>query len=954
MPPKKKAPAKATSKKAPAKRPVGRPRKPLGTRVSDVDLLANVGSTKPMPRRVGRDALEQQRARLRYAVDYPGRRFTERMTRALQDSFATGALPYGVSLRAPANFVRPYETTFEPIAGMPVWPAINVPPNAEAEDALRLIDAARAAASAAPDPAVRPTKRAKRSGVPILASLSGLNPGTSYVRDPNDTSEVYVPDTSVADRQAANRENMNKLAFQWMDQRQRELAEVRSASLARRRREGQIRPSQAIQDMNEELRRQNAAVASFPALGLDRPPMLRSEQERILQGLPPGRKKRAAGPELPPPPPPSTRPSVSVYPTQRPIGTLTEPSTSVLRLRRENLVTPEMQAIADQLAPHLFRRKRKPLVDASVPTSQVLRLRQADTTPVLRLKGPAPPPNVLRLQGPAFDTRDIRAADAAIARDERARKSAIKERAKNLGELLSQRPSPAQPIEERAKNLGELLSRRPPPPPTMTQEETENAFARAVAINEQIDQIDQALKTQPGRGIANLLGMQRQTLEDTRASIIDPGPAYTLTFPSLPPPPPPQNIMVGVPDPVREDEYLNNLRQAEQEEEKRLTRLRAGRSIAEAQLNLAYLRGLIRDRVAEVSRLTPSSEPAPASVPQSIVVPGTEAPAVIPSNQEAAFQRASQDANDRRRLEEENARLREVNRLQELAMERAASSLQAQEQLRANEAAASQADPSLPRLVAKPPEMAEAQTYVDSLDLIRRASTKRDPSGPRVGTVDAKIARGEPVSLEDRQRNFERTVDANQRAEELLRQEKPKLEDVRAVRRLVHLGPEQKQNLDELIALRTNQPPPVRVPREPPLPPIVTAETLARPPMVPFSGQVSINPDVLVAPVSNPDPPQTVRIPPQSNPPEPSSQGGPATGSGLQHVTAATFPSSKWTTASSLRWLRSNGLHPIRKSTKINGSYSYALQSPAGYSSFNSVKMSHKNKDFTIVYGTPK
>ena len=58
MPPKKKAvkAAKAPAKKAvkaPAKKPVGRPRKPLGTRVSDVDLLANVGSTKPMPRRIG-------------------------------------------------------------------------------------------------------------------------------------------------------------------------------------------------------------------------------------------------------------------------------------------------------------------------------------------------------------------------------------------------------------------------------------------------------------------------------------------------------------------------------------------------------------------------------------------------------------------------------------------------------------------------------------------------------------------------------------------------------------------------------------------------------------------------------------------------------------------------------------------------------------------------------------
>jgi hypothetical protein len=114
--------------------------------------------------------------------------------------------------------------------------------------------------------------------------------------------------------------------------------------------------------------------------------------------------------------------------------------------------------------------------------------------------------------------------------------------------------------------------------------------------------------------------------------------------------------------------------------------------------------------------------------------------------------------------------------------------------------------------------------------------------------------------------------------------------------------------------------------------------------------------DALVRPP--PSPADTVAIPPSSNPPEPQSEMAisdpTVNGSGLQHVTAATFPSSKWTTASSLRWLRSNGLHPIRKSTKINGSYSYALQSPAGYSSFNSVKMSHKNKDFTIVYGTPK
>ena len=300
----------------------------------------------------------------------------------------------------------------------------------------------------------------------------------------------------------------------------------------------------------------------------------------------------------------------------------------------------------------------------------------------------------------------------------------------------------------------------------------------------------------------------------------------------------------------------------------------------------------------------------------------------------------SQDLIERERLEAENV----VLRLQQEQLLRG-------QQAMADEATRLSREANVQKYLANAPSVEELQEQiaadlkskvgdVDPYDLIRRNPTKPTSGGPRVGTVDAKMARGEKVSLQERQQNFQRTAEANQRAEALLLDESPSLKDIRAVRALAHLGPEQRRNLDVLIAQRTNIPLPAR-PAE--RVPVVTAEQLA---LVPVGAQASLGPDVIVGPASIPDPPQ-VDIPPPSNPPEPR-------GAGLQHVTAATFPASKWTTASSLRWLRSNGLHPIRKSTKINGAYSYALQSPVSYSSFNSVNMSHKNKDFTIVYGTPK
>ena len=955
MPPKKKAvkAAKAPVKKAvkaPAKRPVGRPRKPLGTRVSDVDLLANVGSTKPMPRRVGRDALEQQRARLRYAVDYPGRRFTEQMTRALQDSFSTGALPYGVSLRAPANFARPYTTSFEPIAGMPVWPAINVPPNADAEDALRLVDAAQAAAAAVPDPSYRPTKRAKRSGAPILASLSGLNPGTSYVRDPNDTSEVYVPDTSIADRQAANRENMNKLAFQWMDQRQRELAEVRSASFARRRREGQLPKSQAIQDMNEELRRQNAAV-SFPApgaeramLGIRNPPTLRSDQERALLGLDPRRRPKSTSTEPPPGDEELTsnrrasRPLVS--PAAGRVGSLIEPSTSVLRLRRKNPLTPEMQAIADQLAPQLLRQEAP---TGPVPTSQVLRLRQADTTPVLRLKGPAPPPNVLRLQGPAFDTRDIRAADAAIARDERRRKSAIKERAKNLGELLSQRPSPPTPPAQQM-----VVS---VPDPVAVNTELQGLKLVALQLNDKLA-LQRSGKSQASTlmELRNVLGAIKEKEREVAAAT-----------PSSEPAAPVRTRVVMSDDTRNEIEHLQG-------------RIAMANSVLSRPMSSAQAAeyGELRDdlssdirRVQELIRA--STIPEPATAPQSIVVPGTETQVPLSAVQGLM-------AAQSRILDSLDHQTRVANAPSAATLD-----------LRYDPFTKQYYSRDSPYETPRGRQALEVRPSQQGSDIDREQAELRVPRSRMETLVQEIASKLTPDLIKEEKIRFARMAEESELGNKLIEQSRnarlkktkgPPVDNLRRAAKHSFMPPATARRLNEEADIRVGKAHAVVQETAEPAPGMATglsdlelpSSVLQRIAQSPDSlpGTIAlINEelvrrgedersvrDVLVRPP--PGPADTVVIPPPSNPPEPPSQDGPATGAGLQHVTAATFPSSKWTTASSLRWLRSNGLHPIRKSTKINGAYSYALQSPAGYSSFNSVKMSHKNKDFTIVYGTPK
>jgi hypothetical protein len=85
MPPKKKAPKAAKKKDAVPKAPVGRPRKNLGTRVSDLPLVSTI---KPTSRRVNIDSLAMNRARLAYKRDY-GKTLDERTSRALIDAMST-------------------------------------------------------------------------------------------------------------------------------------------------------------------------------------------------------------------------------------------------------------------------------------------------------------------------------------------------------------------------------------------------------------------------------------------------------------------------------------------------------------------------------------------------------------------------------------------------------------------------------------------------------------------------------------------------------------------------------------------------------------------------------------------------------------------------------------------------------------------------------------------------
>lgn len=749
-----------------AKKPVGRPRKAIGTRVSDYDVLANVGSTKPMPRRIGRDALEQQRARLRYAVDYPGQRFTEQMTRALQDSFSTGMLPYGVSLRAPADFARKYPS--RRLSGMPIGTDINVSQSAarDAEDALL-----EAAMKAAENEGAPPSKRKKVD------------------RRARDNSEPYIPQTRAAEQQRQSEENLLAMQERLIAERRAELEAVKSSGVERAARSALSSSS-------------SSSSSRAPASSRSDPGRLSDDQISALRS-----------------------------------------AMSLLNKQVEAKAPAKRNVRSAQLA-------------------RLAALEAQNRDAAVALARPQPPATRLVL------------SDVDRRRIER-----LQERIATANHILSQ-PMPS---------------------------------SRAGGYD--------VLREEMRRDEAEI----RDILE---ANTVPAPPSVTSSSA-----PPAQQVVVSVPDAAEISQELKDLLLEEAKLSATLDLQRAGKSNAATKRTLENVRERLQAIQRETAAVTPSTMPPVPEVPQTIVVPGTE-------------QRSSASTRAIQELAAENDMLRQQQD-QMLRGSRAREEELAYKEWRADIDRRKAAAPSEPELRASAPtavgvtpaELEAIQTFV--------TATIGSNKGYKQGMIDELMKKNKPIDPEKRNALFQRQADAVNRANAQVADRTKTPAELRKTAALQIMPQSARERLLAEADRRDGDRPGVL--REPSAQnvPTITPAQLA---------MISQAVETDRAPAAPPA--ATAVIPPASDPPAPQSQDGPATGSvngtGLQHVTAATFPSGKWTTASSLRWLRSNGLHPIRKSTKINGSYSYALQSPVGYSSFNSVKMSYKNKDFTIVYGTPK
>jgi hypothetical protein len=442
----------------------------------------------------------------------------------------------------------------------------------------------------------------------------------------------------------------------------------------------------------------------------------------------------------------------------------------------------------------------------------------------------------------------------------------------------------------------------------------------------------------------------RDQIRNDEAEIRDILEANTLTYPTAPPA---RQMVVSVPDPVAVSSELQELEERASVLRQQLALKRAGRSLAGAKRELESILQRQQDILRETASATPSSAPAQPqpTVPQSIPVPGTEAP---DSNQETIMSqyaieigRLNQKILDlQRQLGNDEAQKDQVVRGMRATEEELSKQIQ---KLKAEKSAlnvkllvaTAPSEKDLRKEIkgqvsagVSPEELAAIESFV--------MATVKSRKGLKPGTVDAYMKSGKKIDIDSRSQQFQRQLDALNIAKQQIADPNTTPSDLRYTAGLGDTGDSMRERLLDEADRRDPNALILREPRAPSVP-VYTDDQLRM-----ISQEVE----------TDRAPADTVVIPVPSNTPEPQSEMAisdpTVNGNGLQHVTAATFPSSKWTTASSLRWLRSNGLHPIRKSTKINGAYSYALQSPAGYSSFNSVKMSHKNKDFTIVYGTPK
>jgi hypothetical protein len=66
---------------------------------------------------------------------------------------------------------------------------------------------------------------------------------------------------------------------------------------------------------------------------------------------------------------------------------------------------------------------------------------------------------------------------------------------------------------------------------------------------------------------------------------------------------------------------------------------------------------------------------------------------------------------------------------------------------------------------------------------------------------------------------------------------------------------------------------------------------------------------------------------------------------------SVSFPSSQWKTPASIRWLRSNGIVPMKKSHKVGRNYIYTVVSPKMFSKYYTSELMSRGRKIALIYG---
>jgi hypothetical protein len=66
---------------------------------------------------------------------------------------------------------------------------------------------------------------------------------------------------------------------------------------------------------------------------------------------------------------------------------------------------------------------------------------------------------------------------------------------------------------------------------------------------------------------------------------------------------------------------------------------------------------------------------------------------------------------------------------------------------------------------------------------------------------------------------------------------------------------------------------------------------------------------------------------------------------------SVSFPASQWKTTASIRWLRSNGIAPMKKSHKVGRNYIYTVASPKLFSKYYTSDLMSRGRKIELIYG---